>query len=164
MTSTSHQVTWTCASTCGNICYADATTLGSSVIISSSVSNVATSIVFPFTKPKPTCVVPADVCASMTSAYTSSSVAYVNSVRAWSASGMVPPVWPYCNGERPRCELSGIGKARLFYWPVPETVSRDMCFSGGTAKTQGWIFSAPNPLGDAPSVFSAKGMSVPTAN
>lgn len=35
-----------------------------------------------------------------------------------------------------RCKIRAYGKARLFYWPVPETVPRNMCAedpaTGGT--------------------------------
>ena len=133
-TSTSFHITWTCTSTCSDIFYADsATTLGSSVIVSSRViGSGETILISPFTTPKPTCIIPSDVCASMTSAYSASALAWKSES---SLGKMVSPTWPYCNGWPSWCIMSAEGRARLFYWPVPKTVSRNMCFSGGTVKT-----------------------------
>ena len=137
-TITSYQKTWTCASTCGDVCYAEsATTLGSSVIVTSWTYPYYSYIASPFTQPTPNCVIPADICTSMTSAYSSSLAAYWESNGAENSS-VIWPTWPYCNGSEPICTVYGVGKATLFYWPVPETVSRDMCFAGSTSTTLAW--------------------------
>jgi hypothetical protein len=122
-TLTFYNLTWSCSSTCGNVCYADTiTTMGSSL---TTVHYYDVS-----TEPNPNCYIPTESCSSILSARPTSTFSDKS-----------------CNGEEVDtegifceleptpishdCLISVHGQARLFYWPVPKTVSRDMCAESG---------------------------------
>ena len=139
ITSTSYQLTWTCSSTCGNVCYAEATTLGSTVLSSSSSYRRIRNLVAPFPKETPSCVIPTETCASIRSAYYNSHRIY----HSWLYSSMTldqapkSPSWLGCEAPPVLCYCQAYGLARLFYWPPSKTTSRDMCTGSNNRSTEG---------------------------
>jgi len=129
-TTTSYILTGTCDVTCGSICYAEPTTIDTSLVVITSYDYYRAywGSIIPFTAPKPTCTIPKESCRSMIKSYASAT-------RHWAtADDWSPfPEWPFCDGPQPDCHILVSGKARLFYWPVAETASRDMCtdYPGG---------------------------------
>lgn len=117
-TITVYNVTWSCTSTCGNVCYADSVTT-----IGSSLTNIH-YLADDFTYSHPNCYIPTASCNSILSAQPTSN-------SSESCQGEDPdPEGLYCElipSVLNQCYLRVYGHARLFYWPVPETVSRDMC-------------------------------------
>ena len=132
VTNTYYDVTHTCSSTCGNVCYADATTTGSSVFITTITDYDIETVRASYTGIRPNCTVPLSSCSSLWQAYSSR----VDNYNSW-AGGLLPVDAPEPNiGRDPNCKLNtkcpgcyimGGGKLQLYYWPVPQTVSRDMC-------------------------------------
>lgn len=102
----------------------------------------------PFTETKPSCGIPTESCRSMLSAYSSYSTLQESAF--YGLTTLTPPYpdpveWPYCAGRSTSCFLRATGKARLFYWPVPTTVSRDMCIGSDpdvVINTREWQYFA----------------------
>jgi hypothetical protein len=123
-----YKSTWTCSSTCGNICYADATTTDSSVYEITTTRTSTDYWIQPFNDTTPGCSIPLSSCSSIHSVWSSSVADWIKWDGGWWFE--TPPAWPYstpgckwCND----CYITAGGKLQLFYWPMPETVTRDMC-------------------------------------
>jgi hypothetical protein len=128
-TQTVYASTWTCSSTCGDVCYADVTTTSSSSYEITSISTSTDYLFAPFNVTTPSCSIPKSACSSIHSAWSSSVADYVK----WEAGWWFPtePPWPYstpgCKYCDEQCYITASGNVQLFYWPVPETQTRDMC-------------------------------------
>lgn len=140
-TQTFYESTWTCSSTCGDVCYADATTTSSSIFEITTTSASTDYWYRPFNKTTPSCSIPLSSCSSIHSVWSSSVAEYIKWEGGWWFA--TPPEWPYstpgckwCND----CYITAEGKVQLFYWPVPATATRDMCtdFPSGGRMTDPW--------------------------
>jgi hypothetical protein len=122
---------WSCSSTCGNVCYADVKPTDFVTTTSVVVHTIEQTDYLSYTGPKPTCTVPLASCTSMWEVWSQSTSVYVSWATDWSATGAEPP-WPSVQPGCEYCSTTGCwilaeGTVELLYWPEPTTVSRDMC-------------------------------------
>ena len=129
--STRYNITWSCYSTCGTVCYADrATTLGSwTEVHYETITN------YPVVLP-PSCDIPTESCSSIISTY---GIQLQDSMFGECPDRPINSTGLFCHDfhafdstddSKPytRCSIRAYGDARLFYWPPPpETSSKNMC-------------------------------------
>jgi hypothetical protein len=130
-TETSYEFTYTCSSTCGDVCYADVTTFRTDISEITSTQEETITAWSRYNGSTPTCTVPGPACTSLWDIWTASQQFYMSWYNRDGPDSEEPP-WPYatpaCSLCRSTgCYIQGGGKLNLYYWPVPKNVSRDMC-------------------------------------
>lgn len=127
---TEYDVTWSCYSTCGSVCYAEAaTTISSYLVVTTDLTHIYGSQAYPvgIEVPHNTCEISPNICRSIRSLLGGRTTSTEKSQRhGYSQQSSFSEGEP-CATTDTYCQIRGYDDATLFYWPISATMSRDMC-------------------------------------
>lgn len=134
-TNTFYNVTWSCTSTCGSVCYAEKPITTASYLITSTGYRYN----YPpeFKDPWPNCYINPQFCRRISMNSTTSFNTTQQGLPGTVTSKMdLSFAKALCVPEVTKCCISGLGLAQLWYWPDPITTTRDMCTSSPASSGQ----------------------------